>query len=364
MSTIAPSPNSKSRMPSSEIVETPVASAESVEFGSHMDSATQKGMIVNCVIYAAGQRIGEISLDEISKALRQEGTFVWLGVREPTDKLLDKIQEQFGLHELAIEDARSAHQRPKLEEYGESLFVVLQTAQLWRDNVVFGETHIFVGSRFLISIRHSSPLSYKQVRERCESMPQVLARGPGFPLYAIMDFVVDHYVPVIDGLQDRFERLEADIFKYRISRDTLVRLYELKRELLLLRGAVIPLLDICTALMRFHSDLIPKDVRFYFRDVYDHVRRHEQTIDNMREMLTAAMQVHLAVVTVGQNEIVKRLAGWGAILAIPTMVFSLYGMNFQHMPELDWWFGYPATLIVVTVACAWLYLRLRRVGWL
>ena len=353
------------KIPLSEIFETTENAAETAGFRSPIaKSVNQKGMVVNSVIYKDGKRIGEIAVEEIGKALSQEGTFVWLGVREPTAKLLEKIQQQFGLHELAIEDAQSAHQRPKLEEYGESLFVVLQTAQLWRDDIVFGETHLFAGSRFLISIRHNSPLSYQKVRERCESMPQALAKGPGFPLYAIMDFIVDHYVPVLDGLQIRFEHLEADIFKNRMSRDTLEQLYELKRELLLLRGAVTPLLDICSTLTRFHSDIIPKDVRFYFRDIYDHVGRLNQTIDNMREMLTAAMQVHLAVITVGQNEIVKRLAGWGAILAIPTMVFSLYGMNFAHMPELDWQFGYPTTLVAVSLSCLWLYWRLRRVRWL
>ncbi len=341
-------------------IDTPSHAAESRATGL----GNRLAMVVNCVAYKHGKRVGPIKLEQISDVLQQEGTFVWLGLREPTATLLTKIQAEFGLHELAIEDTRSAHQRPKLEEYGSSLFLVLQTAQCTEGAVEFGETHIFAGSRFLISVRHGSPLSYRKVRERCESMPQWLAKGPGFALYALMDFVVDHYVPVIDGLQERFERLEADIFKRRFSRETLEQLYELKRELLHLRGATAPLLDICSELMRFHASIIPKEIRFYFRDISDHVKRINQRIDGMREMLTAAMQVHLALVTVGQNDVVKRLAGWGALLAIPTMVFSLYGMNFKHMPELEGRFSYPAVLGAVIIACILLYRKLKRAGWL
>jgi magnesium transporter len=327
-------------------------------------SRRRLAMVMNCVAYKDGKRIGQITVEEISDVLKEEGTFVWLGLREPSPEMLTKIQEEFALHELAIEDTRSAHQRPKLEQYGNSLFLVLQTAQLTDGVVQFGETHVFVGSRFLISIRHSSSLSYQKVRERCESRSEWLAKGPGFALYALMDFVVDNYVPVIDGLHERFERLEAEIFKHRFSRETLEQLYELKRELLLLRGATVPLLDICSELMRFHASIVPKDIRFYFRDISDHVTRINQSIDGMREMLAVAMQVHLALVTVAQNEVVKRLAGWGALLAIPTMVFSLYGMNFKHMPELEGRFSYPAVLGVLLIACILLYVKLKRAGWL
>jgi magnesium transporter len=323
-----------------------------------------QAMVMQCAAYTSGKRTAEVTIEDISEAIKQKDTFVWLGLREPNAALLAKIQEEFGLHELAIEDTHSAHQRPKLEEYGDSLFLVLQTAQLFQNAVQFGETHVFVGPRFFVTVRHGSSLSYQKVRQRCENMPQSLAKGPGFALYALMDFVVDNYMPVVDGLRERFDRLEEDIFKRRFNQQTLEQLYELKRELLLLRGAAAPLLDICNELMRFHGDIIPKEIRFYYRDIFDHVKRINQAIDSMREMLTAAMQVHLALVTVGQNEIVKRLAGWGAILAIPTMVFSLYGMNFKYMPELDWQFSYPAILGGLTVACAWLYRRLKKVGWL
>ena len=319
---------------------------------------------MKCVAYKDGNRLGDITIEQISDVLKQEKTFVWLGLRESNDALLEKIQAEFGLHELAIEDARSAHQQPKLEAYGDTLFLVMQTAHWFGDTVHLGETHVFVGARFLVSIRHGSPLGFSKVRERCESMPQRLARGPGFALYAIMDYVADNYVPVVSRLQLALESLEAAIFKHQTQRQTLEELYDLKKELVLLRSATEPLLDICNQLTRFHDHIVPKDVRFYYRDIYDHVKRVNQTIDGMREMLATAMQVHLATVTVRQNEVVKRLAGWGAILAIPTMVFSLYGMNFKHMPELEFGYSYPVVLGAVLVSCLWLYVRLKRGGWL
>jgi magnesium transporter len=322
-------------------------------------------MIMNCVAYKYGARIGTISLEEISNVLAKEGTFVWAGLREPDKALLLKIQAEFGLHELAIEDACTAHQRPKLEEYGDSLFLVVQTAQLNENGrVALGETHFFVGTRFLVSVRHSTTLSYTKVRERCENMPEKLTKGPGFALYALMDFIVDQYLPVMEGLEERLEQLETDIFNKDYRDETCAQLFDLKRDLLLLRSATLPWLDICSELMRFHTHIIPKDTRFYFRDIHDHAQRIYQTADGMREMLNDAMQIYLTMATVRQNEVVKRLAGWGAILAVPTMVFSLYGMNFRHMPELDQPIAYPATLGIVVIGCVWLYRRLKSIGWL
>jgi magnesium transporter len=321
-------------------------------------------MVMKCVAYQNGVSIGDVTIEDISEVLKREQTFVWLGLREANSELLAKIQQEFGLHDLAIEDARTAHQRPKIEEYGDSLFMVVHTAHLAKEQVEFGETHIFMGPRFLVTVRHGASHSLSKARERCEAMPQQLAKGPGFALYSIMDFIVDNYVPVIDGLQERFEVLEEAIFQYRPSRQTMEGLYELKRELLQLEGAINPVIDICNELMRFHSGFIPKDVGVYFRDIADHIKRIDQAIHGMREMLFAAMQVHLTFETVRQNEVVKRLAGWGAILAIPTMVFSWYGMNFRHMPELEWEYSYPAVVGGVMVGSVLLYLRLKRIGWL
>nr|WP_197488430.1 magnesium and cobalt transport protein CorA [Methylomonas koyamae] len=329
-----------------------------------MNQAIDNTKVMRCVAYQKGVGIGDVTIADISEVLLKEDTFVWLGLREADSKILRAIQIEFGLHDLAIEDACSAHQRPKIEEYGDSLFIVLQTAQLVDDSVAFGETHLFVGPRFLVTVRHGASHSLARVRERCQAMPQLLAKGSGFALYSIMDFIVDNYMPVINGLQERFDVLESAIFQNRPSRQTMEGLYELKRELLLLEGAINPVIDICNELMRFHGGLIHKDVRFYFRDVADHIKRVDRAIQGMREMLLAAMQVHLTFETVRQNEVVKRLAGWGAILAIPTMVFSWYGMNFRHMPELEWMFSYPLVLAGVAVGSLGLYWRLKRSGWL
>jgi magnesium transporter len=329
-----------------------------------MTEITGNRMVMKCVAYQNGVSIGDVTIEDISEVLKQEHTFVWLGLREANSELLAKIQQEFGLHDLAIEDACAAHQRPKIEEYGDSLFIVLHTAHLAEEQVEFGETHIFMGPHFLVTVRHGASRNHSKVRGRCEAMPQQLAKGPGFALYSIMDFIVDNYVPVIDGLQERFDELESAIFQYRPSRQTIEGLYELKRELLQLEGAINPVIDICNELMRFHNAAIPKDVRVYFRDIADHIKRIDQAIHGMREMLVAAMQVHLTFETVRQNEVVKRLAGWGAILAIPTMVFSWYGMNFTHMPELDWAYSYPLVVGGVALGSLLLYWRLKRAGWL
>ena len=329
-----------------------------------MTETIDKRMIMKCVAYQNGVSIGDVTIDDISEVLKREHTFVWLGLLEANRELLIKIQEEFGLHDLAIEDASTAHQRPKIEEFGDTLFMVLHTAHLDGDEVKFGETHMFLGPRFLVTVRHGDFRSHSKIRARCEANPEQLAKGPGFALYSIMDFIVDNYVPVIDGLQARFDVLESAIFQYRPGRQTLEGLYELKRELMLLEGAITPVIDICNELMRLHNGIIPKEGQVYFRDIADHVKRIDQTIKGMREMLVAAMGVHLTFETVRQNEVVKRLAGWGAILAIPTMVFSWYGMNFRHMPELDWQYSYPVVVGGVAVGSLLLYWRLKRSGWL
>lgn len=321
-------------------------------------------MVRYCIVYAHGQAQGNIDIEQIKETLAREDTFIWLALQEPSEKLLLTLQQEFDLHELAIEDARAAHQRPKLEQYGSSLFIVMQTAMLWDERVHLGETHMFVGSRFFITIRHGPSISYTQARERLESTPERMAKGSAMAAYAVMDFIVDNYHPILQTLQEKFEQLETEIFHGRFERDTIGRLYELKRELLVLRGAAAPVLDITDELMRFHPHLIPKDVRPYYRDIHDHVSRLIASVDEIREMLTAAMQVNLAFVSVEQNEAVRRLAGWGAILAIPTVVFSLYGMNFKNMPELGWPYGYHVTLGATALACIWLYRRLKQYGWL
>ncbi|MES3023212.1 MAG: magnesium/cobalt transporter CorA [Pseudomonadota bacterium] len=319
---------------------------------------------VRCSVYRSGKKLREVSIDDISVALEEEGTFVWLGLFEPDVELMRKVQEEFCLHELAVEDALKAHQRPKLEEYGDTLFIVLRTMTLVDKTINHGETHLFVGPRFVVTIRHGNSAGYASVRERTEFMPSRLATGPGYVLYSIIDFIVDHYQPCIDNLQARFRQVEEELFQPDPPISNLEDFYDLKNELLTLHAAAFPLTDICNELLRFHGDIVPKENRIYYRDILDHVARVTHTADRIQEMINAAMQVSLAQMTIRQNEVVKRLAGWGAILALPTMVFSLYGMNFDFMPELKWRFGYPAVMIGIVIGCYLLYRRLKRVGWM
>jgi magnesium transporter len=321
--------------------------------------------VVNCAAYAEGCRIANIPVEDISEAIQVPGQFVWVGLHEPDDALLRQIQEEFGLHELAVEDALRAHQRPKLEEYGDMLFAVLRTAERDADgHIVLGETHIFVGPRYVVSVRHGSSLSYAEVRKRCEATPHLLRKGPGFVLYALMDFVVDHYFPIVDALEERLDELEEQIFGAESDRTTVEQIYELKRDLLTLKRAVSPLTDICNRLMRFDSAIVPDDTRPYFRDVYDHVVRNNETIDTLRELVTSALEAKLSLVSVSQSETTKKLASWAAILAVPTMIAGVYGMNFDFMPELHWRYGYLVAMAGMASLCGFLYWRFKRAGWL
>jgi magnesium transporter len=322
--------------------------------------------IVNCAAYADGRRVADLEIRDIGAVLKQPDRFVWIGLHEPGEDLLRQIQQEFGLHDLAVEDALRAHQRPKLEQYGESLFIVLRTAHRDRERLAleFGETHFFVGLNYLVSVRHGSSLSYADVRARCEATPQLLGKGPGFALYAVMDFIVDQYFPIVDTLEGELEALEEKLFGETLNRQTTRRIYELKRDLVEVKRAVSPLVDVCNRLMRFDLPLIPEDTRPYFRDVYDHVIRINEMVDMLRELLTTALEANLSLIAVSQNEAMKKLAAWAAIIAVPTMVAGIYGMNFRHMPELDWRFGYPLVMALTFGICSALYFGFRRSGWL
>ena len=321
--------------------------------------------VINCAVYDRQGKRQDVSLDAISDVLSvDDGSFVWVGLYEPEEDLLDKLQEEFGLHDLAVEDAQHAHQRPKIEAYGNSLFVAVHTAQVIDDRIRFGETHAFLGPRYLVTVRHGASLSYSPVRARVEREPDLLALGPAYALYAVLDFIVDNYLPIVSEFRDSLNALEQDVFAETFRRDTIVKLYELKRELTQLRLAVAPMQDILSQLTRIHGALIPDEVRLYFRDVLDHALRVNESTDTLREMLTAAMSVNLSLVTIAQGEVVKRLAGWAALLAAPTLIASWYGMNFVHMPELAGRYSYAVLIGVVVVVCAGLYAYLKKVRWL
>lgn len=320
--------------------------------------------VVNCAVYRDGRR-QDISLDAISDMLAiNDGSFVWVGLHEPAEALLDKLQQEFGLHDLAVEDAQHAHQRPKIEAFGNTLFIALHTAQLVNEHVAFGETQIFFGKRFLVTVRHGASLSFTSVREKLEREPEILKLGPAVALHAVLDFIVDNYQPIVNDFQDELDDLETEIFGDEFQRETVKRLYTLRKELTLMRMSVTPVQDILSQLLRSETLGIPDEARPYFRDVRDHAARTADYIDVLREMASAAVNVNLALVTVNQGEIVKRLAGWAALLALPTLVASWYGMNFTHMPELAKPYAYPLLIGLVTLACVLLYRYLRKVRWL
>jgi magnesium transporter len=320
--------------------------------------------VINCAAYTNGRRIADVELDRIHEAIREADNFVWLGLHEPEEETLRQVQAEFSLHDLAIEDAHKAHQRPKLEVYGDSLFIVLRTAQVnTQQQVEFGETHFFVGQRYLVSIRHGSSVAYTDVRARCEGSPKLLSKGTGFALYALMDSIVDQYFPIVESLEERLEGLEDLIFDEKSDRSTTEQIYHLKRELLEVKRAISPLIDICNRLMRYDLDVIPKDTQPYFRDVYDHAIRINEMVDNLRELLTTALEANFSLISISQNEVMKRFAGWAAIIAVPTMVAGIYGMNFKFMPELDSPYGYPFVWLIIIGACGGLYWYFHRAGW-
>ena len=306
-----------------------------------------------------------LSLDRISDALENEDcSLIWVGLFEPDEPLLFKMQIEFNLHPLAIEDAHKAHQRSKIERYGNSLFIVINTAQIIDGAIVYGESHVFLGSNFILTIRHGGTVSFKMARERWERNPEYMAQGTGMALYTVLDQIVDNFFPIIGHHQALLDELEETILSARYQKDTIIRLYQLRSDLTKLRLAVSPLQDILSTLLEFHGERIKDEVRVYLRDVHDHVIRLNESIDTMRETISSAMTTNLSLVTVSQGDTMKRLAGWAALLAAPTLITSWYGMNFTHMPELEWQIGYPLVFGLTAALCCWLYWMLRKAGWL
>jgi magnesium transporter len=325
------------------------------------------GGVINSAAYHKGMRVADVPVGDLGIAWRDLDRFLWVGLYEPSEELLAQIQRAFGLHDLAIEDAHHAHQRPKLEVYDDSLFVVMRTARLsdgGEHRIEFGETHVFLGPRYVVTVRHGSLKSHVGLRARCEATPQLLAKGEGFVLHALMDFIVDQYFPVLDALEKELDELEEQIFSGTFVRSVTARLYHLRRDLLSLKQAVTPLMDVSSHLSRINSDLIPPDIRPYFQNVHDHVIRIADLIDNLQQLSHLALEANLALISVSQNEDTKRLAAWAAILAVPTLIAGLYGMNFKYMPETEWSYGYPTTLIVMCMMCGFLYRWFRKIGWL
>jgi magnesium transporter len=325
-------------------------------------------MIVDCAIYEDGERrAGDLEVSEAARAAGDERSpaFAWLGVHEPTPEEFDAVAREFDLHELAVEDAVEAHERPKLEVYGETLFVVLKTVRYIDSEEVIrsGEIMLFVNPAFVITVRHGEGSDLHPVREAIEKRPDLLRCGPGAVLHAVIDRVVDEYEPAANGLEIDIQEVEEQVFSDAAANPA-QRIYRLEREVLEMQRAVRPLAVPLDRLARGHFDLVSPEMRDYFRDVHDHLLRVASRVEGFRDLLGSALQANLTQVTVRQNADMRRISAWVAILAVPTMIAGIYGMNFTHMPELGWRYGYPAVLLVILVACALLYRGFRRAGWL
>jgi len=323
-------------------------------------------MLVNCVVYQNGSKIADIPIPEISDYLARPGCFVWVALHDATTDEMAQLQAEFDLHPLAVEDAQHGHQRPKIEEYGDSLFAVLHLLEPDRlddGDLGVGEVDIFVGRNYVLSVRNRSEQGFKDVRERCQREPELLRNGPGFVLYALMDAVVDRYFPIIDTLEAELETIEQGIFDKGQARENVRRLYELKRRLTVVKHAVAPLLE---GTGKLHGGRVPQiciSSQEYFRDVLDHLGRINSTVDAIRETIGTAISVNLSMVTIEDNEVTKRLAAWAAIFAVCTAFAGIWGMNFEHMPELHWRYGYLVALLAIAACCSYLYYRFRRAGW-
>jgi len=321
-------------------------------------------MLVNCVAYQGGVKLADIPLSDISDYVKRPNCFVWVAVLDPEQDELRMLQEEFGLHELAVEDASHGHQLPKIEEYGKSLFVVLPVVELNGSKLQTGELAVFAGDNYVLSVRHQAGHGFADVRRRAEQDPELLRHGSAYVLYALMDAVVDRYFPVIDALSAEIEEIEKSIFADQTTRASIEALYGLKQRLMIVKHAAGPLLE---ATGKLHGGRVPQlcaDLQDYFRDVHDHLMRLNQTIDNLREMVTTATSVNLALITLQESEVTKRLAAYGALVAVPTMVAGLYGMNFAYMPELGWRYGYPMSVAFMVLIDVYFFYRFRKAKWL
>jgi magnesium transporter len=327
-------------------------------------------MIVDCAVYEDGKRrAGDLELGQAYAAGRQNGDgsnrFVWIGLKAPSPEEFDSVAKEFRLHELAVEDAIKAHQRPKLELYDDTLFVVLKTACYDdpTESVETGEILLFVGDGFLVSVRHGSASDLHGLRVEAEKRGDLLRCGPSAVLHAIVDKVVDDYEPVLRGVEEDIEQLEEQVFSPQRSNPT-ERIYKLKREVLEMHRATAPLIEPLKRLASGHYDVVHEEIREYFRDVYDHALRANEAVEGQREMLNGILDANTAQVSVRQNDDMRRISAWVAIAAVPTLLAGIWGMNYDHMPELHWRYGYPAAIALMALICFALWRNFKRVGWL
>jgi len=321
-------------------------------------------MLVNCVAYQQGQKLADIPIADISDWLAKPDCFIWVALRDALPAELAQMQEEFDLHPLAVEDASRGHQRPKIEEYGDIVFVVMHLLEMQQDDVHVGEVAVFVGRNFVLSVRNGSQQNFLGVRERCEREPELLKQGAAFVAYALMDTVVDRYFPLVEAIETDLEAVEDQIFERGSARWNIERLYALKHRSSTVRHAVAPLLEVVGKLHGGRVPAVCQASQEYFRDVHDHLARINGAIDAVRDTIATAIQVNLSLVTIEESEVTKRLAAWAAIFAVSTALAGIWGMNFEVMPELKWAYGYPMALGIIAVTAAFLYWRFRKRGWL
>ena len=325
-------------------------------------------MLVNCAAYHDGRKLADIAVEDISEYVAKPDCFVWVALKDPGPGELAQMAHEFSLHELAVEDAQQGHQRPKIEEYGDSLFAVLHTIELAADGELdTGEVDVFVGPNYVLTVRSRTKQGFRDVRARCERDVHLLRQGSAFVLYALIDSVVDRYLPIVEALAEELEEVEDRIFQNKgtaASRDVIEDLYSLKRRFVRLHHHTAPLLDAIARLQGGRIPAICAGMEAYFRDVYDHLVRIDKMIEGRKEMITTAIQVNLGMISLAESETTKRLGSFAALFAVPTMIAGIYGMNFQTIPELHWRYGYPACLGVMLAVDVVLWWRFRRAGWL
>jgi magnesium transporter len=326
-------------------------------------------VLISCVAYQNGRKFADLPIGEISEYVSRPDCFVWVALVEPAREELDQMADEFGLHPLAVEDARKGHQRPKIEEYGDSLFAVLHPVEKVKaddgdQELHAGEVDVFVGPNYILSVRHRTQVGFAAVRARAEREPELLNHGAGFVFYALTDNVVDRYFPILDDLETELEEIEERIFTRGSARANIESLYALKGRLKILKHAVDPLMEATGKLYGGRVPHVCAGMGEYFRDVYDHLHRIHETIEGIRDMVGTAIQVNLGMISLSENEVTKRLAAYGALITIPTLIAGIYGMNFEHMPELKSIFGYPVALGVMVAIDAVLFWKFRRAGWI
>lgn len=320
--------------------------------------------VVAAYLYQDGRQVRPISIEEISPCHGESNEFVWIGLVEPSEDELRTLQTQFGLHPLAVEDALKAHQLPKVDVYGDQLFVVARTAHLEGERIAYGETSVFVGRNHIITVRHGSARAHTELRSHLEAAPALLAHGVDYVLHAILDFIVDGYLPIVETIEEEVLEIEQRAMDAFLAREDVTRIFHLRRETIRFQRILGPMGELCSKLVHLDLPCVDNDTRPYFRDVLDHVRRVENMAGGLRDNLASVFEVSSLLEQQRQGGITRQLAAWAAILAVPTAIAGIYGMNFEHMPELKTEYGYYVVLVVIVAICTVLYARFKRVGWL